>query len=204
MNNIYIQIGSGAGDKDKRANYRDGFTEFIKKQDKNCIAKIICVEPNPINIPLLKEAWKDYPMAEIYQIGIRPNNVSKKYLTFYYAEEDAPHYQTFSANKEHVKKHYPNSVIQSIDIETLTLEEFILEKVKNNRIELLALDIEGVDSEVILSVNWREVNLHRLSFEFIHLGSYTEEVLKHLGRSGFMFVGMGLDPNGFDLLYEKI
>ena len=28
---IFIQIGAGACDKDSRANYRDGFTEFVKK-----------------------------------------------------------------------------------------------------------------------------------------------------------------------------
>jgi hypothetical protein len=29
-----IQIGSGAGDQDPRADYRDGFTEFVKRQNK--------------------------------------------------------------------------------------------------------------------------------------------------------------------------
>ena len=52
---IFIQIGAGAGDLDKRANCRDGFTEFIKKLPKNRIKKIILVEPNPINIQLLRE-----------------------------------------------------------------------------------------------------------------------------------------------------
>ena len=32
---IFMQIGAGAGDLDKRSNYRDGFTEFIKKLLKN-------------------------------------------------------------------------------------------------------------------------------------------------------------------------
>lgn len=30
-NGIFVQIGAGAGDLDKRANCRDGFTELIKK-----------------------------------------------------------------------------------------------------------------------------------------------------------------------------
>ena len=37
---IFIQIGAGAGDKDSRANYRDGFTEFVKKLPKNRIKKL--------------------------------------------------------------------------------------------------------------------------------------------------------------------
>ena len=51
---IFIQIGAGAGDLDKRANCRDGFTEFIKRLPRQFIKKIILVEPNPLNIPLLQ------------------------------------------------------------------------------------------------------------------------------------------------------
>jgi hypothetical protein len=38
---IFIQIGAGAGDLDKRANCRDGFTEIIKKLPRHIIKKII-------------------------------------------------------------------------------------------------------------------------------------------------------------------
>jgi hypothetical protein len=42
---IYIQIGAGAGDLDSRANFRDGFSEYVKKLDTKSISKIILVEP---------------------------------------------------------------------------------------------------------------------------------------------------------------
>ena len=29
----YIQIGAGAGDQDERLNYKEGFTNFIKKKN---------------------------------------------------------------------------------------------------------------------------------------------------------------------------
>lgn len=64
----FVQVGAGAGDLDPRMGNRDGFTEYVKQLDKNLINKIILVEPNPINIPKLKEAWKDYPQAEILNI----------------------------------------------------------------------------------------------------------------------------------------
>jgi len=63
---IFIQIGAGAGDLDKGANCRDGFTEFIKSLPRDRIKKIILVEPNPLNISLLRECWKDYSEAIIY------------------------------------------------------------------------------------------------------------------------------------------
>src|SRR5437667_300056 len=108
----FVQIGAGAGDKDSGANFRDGFTEYVKKLDKSSISRIILVEPNPINIPLLRECWQDYPQAEIFSLGICLNSSKEKFITFYYAEEDAPQYQVFSMRKEHVQKHFPNQEIK--------------------------------------------------------------------------------------------
>ena len=69
---IFIQVGAGAGDLDPRANYRDGFTELIKSLPKHRIKKIILIEPNPLNIPHLRECWKDYPEATIIEVAIIP------------------------------------------------------------------------------------------------------------------------------------
>jgi len=97
---VFIQIGAGAGDLDKRADYRDGFTEFIKKLPRNRIKKIILVEPNPLNIPLLKECWKNYPESTIYEIGIIPTTYQETTIDFYYHPDDAPHYQVASVKKK--------------------------------------------------------------------------------------------------------
>jgi hypothetical protein len=104
---IFVQVGAGAGDLDKRANYRDGFTEFIKKLSRDRIKKIILVEPNPLNISLLKECWKDYKdFVEIYEIGIVPKDYKSNTLELFYCPDDAPHYQVASINIDHIKKHY--------------------------------------------------------------------------------------------------
>jgi hypothetical protein len=124
MNKTYVQIGSGAGDLDPRADFRDGFTEYVKNLSPQKTNRIVLVEPNPINIPLLKKCWKDYPQAEIHQIGIRTLNHKDESLCFYFAVEDAPHYQVFSLNENHVRKHYPNGTILKEIIKTLTISDF--------------------------------------------------------------------------------
>lgn len=198
---IFVQIGAGAGDKDKRAKYRDGFTEFIKKQPKNNIKKIILVEPNPINIPLLKECWKDYEQSIIYEIGIVPKSYSEKTLNLYYCPKDEPNYQVASINKSHVEKHYgKNCDIKYFVIQVKQLENFIND-ITNEEIELLALDIEGIDAEIILDINFNNLNIKYLSFEYIHLGNKRENVLQHLSNNNFEFLGNGVDHNGFDYLY---
>ena len=56
---IFVHIGAGVGDLDSSANFRDGFSEYVKKiesQEK----KIFVVEANPKNIEKLKICWKNY------------------------------------------------------------------------------------------------------------------------------------------------
>ena len=206
---IFIQIGAGAGDKDSRANYRDGFTEFVKKLPKNRIKKIILVEPNPVNILFLRECWKDYPEACIYELAIIPENINLKNIDFYYSLYDGPNYQVASIVKQHVLNHYSgdNNVIESFSVPTIHINDF-LNKYNDNgngndEIELLSLDIEGIDSEIMLDLKLDNIKVKYISFEYIHMGDNLEDVKKHLENNNFEYIGKGVDHNGFDYLYKQ-
>jgi hypothetical protein len=200
---IFVQIGSGAGDLDERANYRDGFTEFIKELPRDRIKQIILVEPNPINIPLLKECWKNYSEAVIYEVCIVPENYKNHTVELFYCPDDAPHYQVASINKEHVKKHYGNDcVINNFVVQTKTINNF-LKEITNEEIELLSLDIEGIDSDILLEINFNDLNINFLSFEYIHLEKEEKTVKKYLEQNNFQYKGLGVDHNGFDYLYKN-
>ena len=200
---IFIQIGAGAGDLDKRANCRDGFTELIKKLPRERVKKIILVEPNPLNIPLLKECWKDYPQSSIYEIGIVPKNYQSDTIDFYYCPSDAPHYQVASIKKSHIQKHYGDDCeLEKFIIPVRQLEKFISE-VAVEEIELLALDIEGIDAEILLDTDLGALKLKYISFEHLHLGENKDNVLLHLKNNNFEYLGSGVDVNGYDYLYIK-
>src|SRR5579863_5178316 len=143
-----VQVGAGAGDLDPRANFRDGFTEYVKRLNPSQIERILPVEPNPINIPMLRQCWKDYGQAEILQIGIRPFDSAEGSQIFYYAEEDRPHYQVFSMIEAYVRKHYPQGTIQSVTVDTITISQ-LMHMLGGKHIDVLALDIEGIDAEII-------------------------------------------------------
>lgn len=200
---VFVQIGAGAGDQDARANYRDGFTEFVKRLDPTKVSRIILVEPNPVNLPALRMCWKDYAQAQIVPVGIRPRSHPDAAITFYYAEEDGPHYQVFSLVESHVRAHYPNGTIRSVEVATLTIQELLLNVVKAERIDLLALDIEGVDAQILLEIDWATMPCHRVSFEFVHLGEASRDVHRALGRAGYVRIGWGLDTRRLDVMYEK-
>jgi FkbM family methyltransferase len=195
---VFVQVGAGCGDLDARANYRDGFTEFVKSLPRERIQKIILVEPNPVNIPLLRECWKDYPEAIIHQVGIVPRG-REGYLNLYYCPADAPHYQVASINRAHVEKHYgENCAIEIHRIQTITLESLL----GNDNVELLCLDIEGIDADVLLDMDFSKINVKYLSFEHIHLGEQETNVMQHLVRNNYFHIGSGADHNGFDYLFE--
>jgi FkbM family methyltransferase len=202
---IYVQVGAGAGDKDQRSNYRDGFTEFVKKIPKDRVKKIILVEPNPINIPFLRECWKDYPEVYIYEFAIVPENIKDKYIDLYYSIYDGPNYQVASIVKQHVLNHYRNddTIIASFLVPTININDFLNKYVGNDKIDLLSLDIEGIDTEIVLELNLDNVNIKYLSFEYIHMGDKLVYVKKHLECNNYNYVGLGADYNGFDYLYKK-
>ena len=198
---IFVHLGAGAGDLDERANFRCGFTEFIKKNVKSN-NKIFILEANPKNITKLRECYKNFSNANIYNLGISINN--EKSLKFYYTDDDAPHYQVCSTKIEHLKKHYPNSIIKNFEIISLSINEFFREKVKENIIDYLSIDLEGIDFDALMSINMKKFDIKNISIEFIHLTSLEKKkMIKHLNRNGYSYVGNGYDHNNFDFLFKR-
>lgn len=195
----YIQVGAGAGDRDPNANFVDGFTRMVKALDPATVSRVILVEPNPVNIPALTECWKDYPQAEIYPIGICPSSYTDRTLTFYYANNDGPHYQCTSI----IRGHTGHDNLSTFEAVCETLTEFLARTVGDSYIDVLALDIEGIDGDVIIDTDWSKINLDFLSFEYTNLRGQTELVKEHLAKHNLEYVGNGLDRDGLDWMYQK-
>ena len=163
---------------------------------------IFILEANPKNITKLRECYKDFSNANIYNLGISINN--EKRLKFYYTDDDAPHYQVCSTKIEHLKKHYPNSIIKNFEIISLSINEFFREKVKENIIDYLSIDLEGIDFDALMSINMKKFDIKNISIEFIHLTSLEKKkMIKHLNQNGYSYVGNGYDHNNFDFLFKR-
>jgi FkbM family methyltransferase len=203
----FIQVGAGAGDLDPRANFRDGFTELIKKLRLPESSRIILVEPNPFNLDQLKNCWNEFSNIEIFELGIVPKSYSQKILRFFFTELDKPHYQMASFNPQHVLKKYRNlkeSDLNVINVDTLDLKTFLDQVTRGDKIALLALDVESLETEILLETDFSSINICFLSFERLHLGARELDVMTHLSNCGFEFVGSGVDHNGYDVLFQKL
>ena len=104
-------------------------------------------------------------------------------------------------------KHYQNlkeTDLLTIAVDTIDLKAFIEQETQGEKIVLLALDIEGIDSEILLDTDFQSLNLELLSFEHLHLGEKRADIINHLNECGFKYVGSGVDHNDYDLLFQKI
>jgi len=200
----FIQIGAGAGDQDERANYQDGFTNFVKKINKNQSDKFLIVEANPLNLDKLKICWKNFPNLEIYNIAIVDDNFRDNHLKLYYTKEDGPCYQVTSVYKDHVQKHYPESEILELNISSKKINDFLNQSVGSQKIKYLAIDVEGIDFKLLMNLNLTKFDIENISFEFIHFNK--EQIIKifnKLLQNGYTYCGKGFDVNGFDLMFKK-
>ena len=201
---IFLHLGAGAGDQDSRAKYRCGFTEFIKKNyKKNDL--VYLVEANTKNIPKLKKCWQKYKNIKIINKAIFPKITKKKKISFFYCEEDAPHYQVFSLKRDHVKKHYPKSkTIKKVLVKIISLDLFLNKFFKNKTIDHLSIDLEGIDYEIIQNINFKKYSIKNISIEYLHLNRNQKiNLIKLMNTNNYSYIGYGYDHNDFDLLFTK-
>ena len=199
----FIQIGAGAGDQDERLDFKDGFTKFVKEKINN-ENNILVVEANPRNLKKLKVCWKNYSNVKIFNIAIVDSHYKKDDIKLYYTESDAPCYQITSINKEHVKKHYPNDKIIELIVRSQKINDFLIEKTKLENIEYLAIDVEGIDYDLLMDIDFDKLKIKNISFEFIHLNKeQIKNIFNRLIKNGFTYTGKGFDINGYDLMFKK-
>ena len=201
---IYVHIGAGAGDLDAGALFRDGFSEFVKKnndEDK----RIYLVEANPSNISKLKISWKDYKNAKIFDFAITSSKQDEKRIKFYYSLDDAPHYQQFSNDIEHVKKIYKDlKKIKFKYIDCVKINDFLDENFNNKVINFFSIDIEGMDYDVIEDINLKKFEITNFSFEHLHLNVYQKiKLFKKFIKFDYSYNGSGIDHNDFDWTFKK-
>ena len=201
---IYVHIGAGAGDLDSGALFRDGFSEFVKQNDDDD-KKIYVVEANPSNISKLEETWKNYKNIEIFNFAISSSTKYEKKIKFYYSLDDAPHYQQFSNDIEHVKKIYKDlDKIKFKYIDCVKINEFLDRNFNNKIIDYFSIDIEGMDYEVIQDINLKKFKIINFSFEHLQLNLNQKiNTFKKFLKFNYSYNGSGIDHNNFDWTFKK-
>ncbi len=114
-------------------------------------------------------------------------------------------WQTCSTDRAHVLHHYPKGNILSFTATCVSANSFLTEKLQDGHTTYLAIDIEGLDYEIMMSLDLgRFPSLKSISWEYIHLTTpQLVWVAIKLLRHGFIYAGDGIDVRGLDLLSKR-
>ena len=195
-----IQIGANKGN--------DELAKHIKKNyDKLDFA--LFVEANPLHIEDLKKCYEGYENVFIENIAIKPSSYEQDTLKLYYYEDDAPLYAITSCVKSHIEKHYGHfnyseDKVHSFEVPALTIDELFL-KYNIQELDWLLLDVEGIDSELLLNTDWSKYDIKKIEYEELHLGENKKPIEKIFKELGYVrtipvhhYDDSWIKPNGED------
>lgn len=173
-----VQVGAHIG--------HDDLAKHLIKY--NNISFGIFVEPNIIHIDKLKECYKQFNNVVIENIAIKPFYSQDEELTIYYHDHD-PDKQVASFSKEHVEKHivcWPiGGDIRSFTVKAITIHE-LFDKYNLKEIDWLLLDMEGLEPNIILNLDFDKYSIKKIEFEALHLGEYKEKIIEKLYKYGYV------------------
>ena len=165
--NIF-QIGTCKGN--------DDLTNIINRlPDKNVIKTLVLVEPMSRHNEDIKDLYADVKNKHIENIAINTDEGVEEEL-FYYHKGDGPLYEIASLKKSHITKHslveahlkHHDDEIVTFKVKAMTVNN-LFEKYNVSHIDLLFIDAEGLDSEIIRSIDFGKFTIERIIFENLHL-----------------------------------
>ena len=165
------------------------------------------VEANPIHRKDIEECYSRYKNAIVENIAIKKSSEdTSETLTFFVNTNDGPDYQIASTKIEHIQKHMetvPHLIggsIETFEVPCISLEQ-LFDKYNVKELDLLAIDLEGMDGEVLLNLDLSKYNIKKIEFEQLHLGETRDRVESHLLRSGYSRINA---THEFNYAFRKI
>jgi len=174
----FVQIGANESD-----NAGDPIHQFITAGRW----KGLLVEPLPHVFEILKTKLR--PIAGLQfaaaAVGAEPGT-----LTLYYPENRT---SLASFNPDIVLKHFadPKPQLSQVEVRVETVSALVAEA-DMDRVDVLVVDTEGMDGQILQSVDFSALTPSHIVFETAHLDATTlEATVKHLSVNDYICVIMG-------------
>ncbi len=189
-----VQIGTNNGDDHVRDLCKEIHPDFI-----------LLVEPFSIHNPEIHRHYAEIPNYRIENITITTDSDSRKPLFF--CEADGPirgpgcNYHVSSIDPAHLVKHgYAADTLRTVEVPAMTLNE-LLATHRCEQLDFLFLDVEGIDFEVLKSIDFERFDITHLQVEHLHLNR--EQLLTFMASKGFSPLERGIDYHGYDTMFRK-
>lgn len=158
-----VQIGSNRG--------YDNLTNLIGNNEPELL---VLVEPFEKHNESLKKCYEWVKNLYIENIAII-DDMNKKEIILYYHNNDT-NGEVSSIYKEHIMKHHSDLRFEARDYsgfleqktKCITVNE-LLDKYNIQELDILYIDTEGLDSNLIKSIDFKKFNIKKIYFEYIHM-----------------------------------
>jgi hypothetical protein len=193
-----IQIGSNKGNDDLSQHLLSNFEELEFG---------LFVEAIPLHIADLKKCYSKFNNIFIENVVIKPHLYDSNEIKFYFLTSNGPDYGISSCSKEHIEQHIRDipglcgGKILEFNLPCMTMEN-LFDKYDVKSLDLLLLDVEGIESDILLNFNWEKYDIKRVQFEYIHLKEKTDAVKNMFLEMGYKQV-KPIDRFNFDWAFEK-
>lgn len=110
-------------------------------------------------------------------------------------------FEVASTIPDHLVKHaYAKGELRKIIVPALSIND-LLKKYNLTHIDYLFIDAEGIDFDILKSLDIKSVNVEHIQIEHLHLDK--EELYYFMNSSGYRPLASSLDPYGYDTLFKK-
>jgi FkbM family methyltransferase len=177
-----VQIGTN------KAN--DFLSNMVFRLNQSQISNIVLVEPFDIHNSNILECYKNY-LNKVYieNVAIVPYKINGNFTKIWYHDHDFLYNinqgELSSLNREHaikIRNNYDIKDMKSKEIECLTINE-LFDKYLIDTIEILYIDVEGIDDQIIYSIDFNKYKINNIYYENLHINK--DSVRKYLQSKNY-------------------
>lgn len=191
-NAVFLQIGANDGISNDVA--RELVVKFRMKG--------VMVEPLPFLFRRLQKNYRYLKDVRLVQCAV---SYQESNLVMYHLSESflAQHPEgeslsgLASSNREHIVRHFPETMPQNLPIEKTTVEcmtaEQLLDSSGYQRFDIVFIDVEGMDADLIKGMSLSELGVKALVYETAHLGAHSGGLDEYLDLKGYRVMHFGDD-----------
>ena len=175
----------------------DDLTQLINNQQPN---KLVLVEPFSVHNSRILDCYEWVNNFSLENVAIVTDDRKDK-ITFFYHENDGPLYEVASLNMNHILKHgYSIDGLKTLVVDSMNINQ-LFDKYELKHIDILYIDAEGLDDQIIKSINIDSYSIDNIYFENLHLTQ--ADIYQYLVDKGYD-ITMSTGGCGWTSLAKKI
>jgi FkbM family methyltransferase len=159
---------------------------------------LVLVEPMSIHNDKINQCYSGTKNVFIENVAITTKDEDE--MIFYYHKNDGPMYEVATTDINHIIKHgYDKEGVVELKVKCVTINK-LFKNYELKKIDILFVDAEGLDDEIIKSIDFSIFDISKIYFENLHLKD--NKIYQFLEILGYK-ITKNVGYNGWSSLAEK-